>query len=126
VLSCLDFVSCLRVLDIFLSASNASDVSAPLSLISGIGPSVGSPVRVVSTSQSADLTSMEFPSPLSSVCVLLYNEAQRELALLAELDDLSEADRALIKRWTPPPGSDSESYLRECVAELRGLRRRKK
>ena len=53
------------------------------------------------------------------------NEAKRELSLLGDMDDLSEEDLATMNKWTPSSNSE-EAHLRECVAELRKLRRKKK
>ncbi len=65
----------------------------------------------------------DFSSPVADVCTLLRREARRELGLLADMEELAAEDREAMEKWTPAPG-DGEAQLRECVAELKSLRRR--
>jgi hypothetical protein len=57
---------------------------------------------------------------------MLLLEAQREVNVLLELGDrLTGEDRTLIGKYTPNEAETSESFLRECLSELRMLRKRK-
>lgn len=94
-------------------AATASAMGAPSPHVSRAGSATPMPPTPTS----------EFSSPVADVCTLLRREAKRELSLLADLEDLGDDDRDAMEKWTPAPG-DGETQLRECVAELKSLRKR--
>ena len=76
---------------------------------------------------SYSLKSSRSHAAAGAVAELLLAECRRELAALATLGSaspLSAEDRALVARFTPRDEDPSETHLRECVSELRQLRKR--
>ncbi len=59
-----------------------------------------------------------------AVMELLMAECRRELTALAAMGNLSAEDRETMKRFSPKDEDGSETHLRECVSELRMLRKR--
>jgi hypothetical protein len=70
------------------------------------------------------LKSSRSRAAVGAVVELLLAECRRELAALSAMGSLSPEDRATVARFTPGEEEPSETRLRECVSELRQLRKR--